>query len=293
MSKRYLIPLFADTHGGHKLGLMNPEALIWDTSLNEPELVEVPEPNSWQELMWDDYLWCISKVKDLAGEDEVIPHHLGDITQGSKYPVHLVTHNLRNQARIGYFNMKPWLDNIENITRFRFISGTPSHLGNEYSSLTYVYELISSDYTDVGFKISHHALQNVGEEVIDVAHHGPGPGRRKWLSGNILRYYLKDIVIRAAMNGEAIPRIVARGHFHTPVEETVTETIGGKFHKTTGIILPSFSGVNGYARQVIQSVSFVSTGLCCLEFVDGWFVENHWFIKTRDVRTRETLWKKN
>jgi hypothetical protein len=287
---RKLIPLFADTHAGHRLGLMNPMAQIWDTSVNPPELTTVPEPNAWQELMWEDYNRCIQSVKELAGEDEVIPYHDGDITQGSKYPSHLVAHSIKNQAMIAHWNMIPWLEEIPQVKQFNFIAGTPSHIGFEGSALMNMYDTITKDYPDVKFGLSHHAVHSIeGEDLLDIAHHGPQKGTRVWLAGNQLRYYLKSIFLSATTMGEQPPRVVIRAHYHTPQEETITENLNGEFFKITGIILPSFSGVNGYARQYTRSVSHVTNGICCLEFINGRFVDAHWFTKTRDVRSYERI----
>lgn len=283
---RKIVPLFADTHGGHRLGLMNPNAEIWDTSLNKPELVKVPDMNAWQELMWNDYNWCIQRTKELADGDEVIPYHVGDITQGSKYTTHLVAHGIKNQSLIATWNMMPWMEEIEQIKKFHFISGTPSHIGFEGTAIINVYEKISNDYDDVKFTLSHHAFDSIGREKIDIAHHGPQKGKRKWLEGNQLRYYLKSI--SASSTGER-PRVVVRAHYHTPHEETITELFDDGIFKMTGIILPSFSGVNGYARQATQSTSYVTNGICCLEIIDGKFKDTHWFTRTRDVRSHGTL----
>jgi hypothetical protein len=268
---------------------MNPDAQIWDSSVNPPELVQVRQPNSWQEAMWEDYNWCIEETKRLADGDDVVPYHDGDITQGSKYPVHLVAHGIKNQAMIAHWNMMPWLEQIPQIEKFNFIAGTPSHIGFEGTALLHVYEAMVSDYPDVKFGLSHHALHNLGTDLLDIAHHGPAKGTRKWLEGNQLRYYMKDIFLSAMVSGRQPPRIIIRAHFHTPDEETITEKVGDKFYKVTGIMLPSFSGINGYARQITKSVSHVTNGICCLEIIDGELKDTHWFTKTRDVRSYKKL----
>lgn len=281
---RKIIPLFSDTHAGHKLGLMNPNALIWDSSVNPPELVQVPRPNAWQELMWEDYIWGIEETKKLADGDEIIPFHVGDITQGSKYPSHLISLSSRNQSNIAYWNMAEWTERENSIMRFELVSGTPSHIGFEGTNLLNVYEAMTKEIDDLEVQMSHHAMRNVGKEWLDIAHHGPGDSKREWLKGNQLRYYLKDIFHKANAMKEICPRVVVRGHYHTPNEETITEETDQGYQQITGIILPSFSGVNGYARQATKSVSHVTNGMCCLEIIDGRFVEAYWFTRTRDVR---------
>ncbi len=289
MTNRQLIPLFSDTHGGHKLGLLNPNAQIWDTSDNPPMLVNAPELNKWQMRLWDIYNWCLDEIKLLAGNDEVIPHHIGDATQGSKFLSHLVAIGMKNQGMIAMWNMMPWFEKFDTIKRFRLISGTETHEGFESLGFVQVYEYLEADVEDVEFKISHHALQDIQGVLCDMAHHGPPPSSRTWLDGNLIRYYLKDIFLRSKVQEKQIPRIVVRGHFHSADEETITERVKDRFYKMTGIILPSFSGLNSYARKVTRSTSGVVNGMCCLEIIDGKLVDIHWFLKSADTRLLEKL----
>jgi len=68
-------------------------------------------------------------------------------------------------------------------------------------------------------KMCQHGLLDIDGVTIDYAHHGPFPGSRSWLKGNIARYYLRDLMMREIMNGNSPPKLVVRAHYHTPVEE--------------------------------------------------------------------------
>lgn len=284
------VPLFSDTHGGHKLGLMNPEAEILDTSVNPPGIEPVPDMNSWQELMWEDYGWAIDEIKLLSQGNEIQPWHLGDLTQGTRFKSHLVTQNLTSQSMIAHANVGFMLDKFGNqVKQFGIVTGTGVHIGFEMGVPMGVKKSLENDYEKIQFRISHHALVNAGGVLLDLAHHGTADSIRKWLEGNLLRYYLNDLYFKSRMEDLAIPRVVARGHVHVRVEETITKWQNDQKQYITGLTLPSYSGLGAYARKVTRSTGQIVNGMACLVIQDRKLQEVLWFTRTRDTRTKETM----
>ena len=86
MTKKYnrvIAACMADSHGGHVLGLVDPKTELQSEKLG----IHYPQLNDYQKYLWDDvYIKGIEDTFHLAGRDEIILFHKGDITQGNKYP---------------------------------------------------------------------------------------------------------------------------------------------------------------------------------------------------------------
>jgi len=284
---RKLAVLVSDMHSGHKLGLCNPDAKILNTAENPPKeqgvcLVE------WQEYLWDVvYSPAIEKVVKLAGKDEIIVNILGDIVQGSKFPNHLVAFEESNHCKIAYYNLLPWLS-IPNVHTMRLTTGTPTHEGENLSAAVTVADVIRNE-REIDIKVAHHFELNIDNFLLDIAHHGAHPGIRLHTRGNMLRYEMGSAISEYIENGEVPPDCVARGHFHMPVEETITRFRNDEMKKFTYLLVPSLTGMVPHARKVTKSISKVTNGICALEIIDGKLVNVHWFTKTIDTRYKEKV----
>jgi len=138
-------------------------------------------------------------------------------------------------------------------------------------------------YPGVEIAGAHHALVDVGGLLIDAAHHGPPPGSRSWLSGNVALYHLRDMVMRHLMAGKRPPDLFLYGHYHTKI--VVTLTIND--HDYRLIIMPSFlGGLTGYARMRTRSEYEITTGGCYFDIQNGALGQIKWVTKTIDLRTR-------
>ena len=84
-SKRCVVVGLADVHSGHSLGLLNPETVLISED-DEGQVEEwTPDLTETQRRLWHVYQQNIEQVSDLAGRDEVIVFHDGDLTNGDKY----------------------------------------------------------------------------------------------------------------------------------------------------------------------------------------------------------------
>lgn len=298
---RKLVLVFSDTHGGSKHGLCNPDADTIETieqltpqGVVEDAFLQKVSINSTQKYLWALYEKVIENVMKIAGEDPVIAMHNGDLTQGNKYKTHLMTEGMENQYRIAAYNMLP-LFSIPTLHRIFFIQGTESHIGFEGIAPHQVQLILSSDeFREMGsrkipIETANHALISIDDYLIDIAHHGAFPGSRKWLTGNIVRYNMKSDVISSAMSQSEIPDIYIRSHYHTPVEESLTEFIDDEPVRTKSIITPSFQGMNQYARQATRSKPAVTNGAVLLEIVNGKLLDIYWLMNTIDIRVKKEI----
>jgi hypothetical protein len=281
---RKILVTISDTHAGMKLALMNPATLLFDENQDGDIVPHSPPMTATQEYLWDVYMGNILKTIDIAGNDEIVIVHLGDECNGKKYPSQLVTTRESDQIIIADYNMRPWFE-LPNVTAFRQVVGTEAHNFGEGSSALLLCQILQGRYLDVDIKPFYHALIEINGITIDCAHHGPGPGSRNWLSGNVARFYLRDLMQWEIMSGNKPPDMVLRGHYHTPVHELL-ETKG----RTSELfVLPSFSMMGDHAIQVTQSKYEITHGFLVTEIVDGVIIKHHRLYETRDTRTREVL----
>ena len=262
MSERQIVAIMNDQHAGHKLGLYNPKTQLPDIDAEGNPTTYTPRPTSMQQWLWPNYVGDIAGVRELAGDDEIILVHNGDATCGNKYPQGRMSSRISDQIHIACMNLVPWLDSIK---RLRIITGTSAHNWGEGASEIEVARQIAGMALDVDVKTLYHARLTVGGVVVDIAHHGPYPGSRVWLHGNIARYYLRNIMMERILDGKRPPDVVMRAHYHEPVWETVR--VGE--HVADIMVVPSYCGMTHYSRQATRSTPVLWCGLVALEILNG------------------------
>ncbi len=276
----------ADTHGGHKLALLSPETVLLDQDEEGNPKPHTPQLTATQEYLWKLYTGHIEEVKKLAGKDPIHIWHDGDLTQGLKYPHHLVSTRLADQLAIGAYNLKPWL-RVPNVKTLRIVTGTEAHNFGEGSAEIAVSEWLASEFPKTDVRVTAHGLMTIKEMGLefDFSHHGPQSGSRSWLKGNVARFYLRDLMIREIENRGKPADIYVRAHYHEYVYEVLRE---GKF-KSRLLMTPSYSMIDDHALKVTQSKHMVTNGLVAFELIDGRISEPIELMKTLDIRTKETV----
>jgi len=276
----------ADMHAGHRLGLLNPETVLLreadDGSVEEwtPELTET------QRRLWHIYQENIEQVKALAGRDEVVVIHDGDATHGTTYREGLIPGTTQaDQREIAVQNLRP-LAELRSVRKVRLVTGTAVHVPNS-AEMRIAHKLAALTGRDV--QAVHHTRLTVDGVVFDVAHHGPFPGSRDWLRGNVARYYLRSCMYEDRRQGLEPARVYLRGHYHTRVHEVLDEAWRGQRWQSDLYILPSFCGLTAYARKVTRSEPVLVNGLVAFEIVDGVLVRAHEMLDWLDLRTEEVL----
>lgn len=270
MRKRVVVAFLADIHANSRFGLLNPDTVL---ERDDRGVVSTwkPQPTPDQIALWDWYMSDLEALRAFVGRDGLIVVVAGDITDGFKHPSDHVSARVDDQVLIAAKVLMPISQMFaRNLLGLYLVKGTEAHemLAGALSVLTgEVLRRVSS--VEV---YSHPKIVISGDRqqaIIDVAHHGPPPGKRVWLQGNEVRYYVRDIVTRHLVNGQQPPDAVVRAHQHVyTVNITEVQTVS-KTYFTLGMILPPYSLITPYARQAASSPQESRVGLVALEVVDG------------------------
>lgn len=284
--KRVIVPLFGDSHAGSILGLLNPT-----TELNiqdETGMVRTEKVNlkPIQEFIWGVYTDGIKSTVKLAGDDEIFPIHMGDMSDGKKYPEGLISSRLSDQIIIAVDNLSEWLK-YDNVKHLRIIEGTPAHNFGESSTEQLVDTICKSKFPDKDIQTQYYGLLNINNVIFDLTHHGPSAGKRVWLKGNEFRFYIRSLVMKELIRKNKAPNIIGRAHTHEPVEEWIWV----EDHRACGVITPPLCFPNDFAKQVTNGVYLVTIGMVAFETIsydDGRIsFFPHWMKKTIDIRSKE------
>jgi len=286
---RRIVVCLSDMHGGHKLGLCNPETVLHDEAEDGEIVPYRPSLTAVQRYLWNLYIGHVEQVAALADGDDIVVIHNGDLTQGIKYRDHLVSSRQDDQKEIAFCNLQP-LISLRNVSTVRIIIGTAAHNMGEGSAEIAVTRRLQARYPKRNIAVLHHGLFDVDGVTFDVAHHGPFPGSRKWLEGNVARYYLRDYMMTELLAGRIPARILYRAHYHTWIPpETLRMENNGDEYVSELELSPSYCGLGDHGRQASRSTHRQTHGLTVREIVDGRAVARHTFKKSLDVRTKEIL----
>ena len=283
--QRVVVGIVSDTHAGHSLGLANPQTKLYDPIFGE---LYHPALNLPQRRLWEWYEQDVAGVLAVAGSDPLIVAHLGDPTQGNRWAGELMDARMSSQIEIAAANMEPWRG-AKNLRAIRMVAGTGVHEFGEGSSARMTARILKEQAPELDVDSSYHPMLKAGGAELDLAHHGPHPGSRAWLKGNILRLYTLSIMQAALENGENPPAFVGRGHYHSYTYEVVTKRARGQTFQTHGMILPCYCFPGEHARKAAQSPSHVTLGMVALEIVGGRIQRCIEFMRTVDFRTREVI----
>jgi hypothetical protein len=286
--KRVILAVASDKHGGHKLGLLNPETVLEDEDSKGNLIQWTPELESFQQYLWGLHKKHVEDVKHLAGKDEIVVIDNGDLTAGNKYPHEQVSTRIADQFDIAAWNLRPWLD-LKNVKTVRITKGTGAHNFGEGSAEIITQRIVKGWYPKKDIRTIYHGLAKIGGITVDYTHHGPGTGGRNWLKGNIARYYLRSLVQDEIDLGNTPPDLVIRGHYHEYIEEHLVKLFMGKRYKVQLNIIPSYCGIDSYARQITKSVYVLHHGMVAYEIVDGKILDTLPLFNTIDIRTKEVI----
>lgn len=281
---RSILVVLSDTHGGNKAGLMHPGVILFDEDQNGNPVPYTPEPTATQSYLFDLYQRNIAATLELAAGDPIDVIHNGDLAQGNKYPQSLVSTRVSDHILIAEANLAPWLE-IPNVRSVRLAVGTGAHEFGEGAATIMVASLLKRRYPERDIAAAYHGLVDYDGCLVDYSHHGPHPGSREWLKGNVARFYLRDLMMREVMAHNTPPHLVLRAHFHTYVRE-VLEVSG---YESTLIITPSYCFMTDHARQATRSQHMISVGQVVFEIENGAPVKMHKQYETHDLRTRERI----
>lgn len=281
---RQILAVCSDTHGGLKVALMNPETILFSEDERGNYVAYHPQLSESQKFLWGSYLQNLQDLKDIADGAPIMGLHLGDECNGNKHPDLLVSDRIADQIIIAEYNALPMLD-MNNLVWYRQVVGTGAHNFGFGSSAISLCHSLQNRYSNKDIRPLYHGLLDYCGVTVDYAHHGPNPGSRNWLKGNVARFYLRDIMQRGIMSGNTPPRLVLRGHYHVPVYELLEE----RGYTSELYILPSYSFLNDHSVQASQSQFEVTIGMNIYEIENGNISQTHRLHKTLDLRTVEVI----
>jgi len=272
------------------MGLMNPDTMLYREN-KEGELIPYsPDLTEMQKYLWEDcYAQDLNELKKLAGKDEIIVLHVGDLTQGYKHPALHVSTRQIDQYLIAASNLQPLLS-MPNVKQCRLVAGTAAHCNIGAQSAVQVMQLLREAFSRVRIKVLYHGVLNPGIRI-DYAHHGPGGGIRDWTHGNAAMWYLRSRISEEWKKyaPKLPPRAYVRGHAHVHVHVTLHEELGGQPCTFDLLVLPGYCGIGDFARQVTRSAWCTQHGMMALEVVGDELVQIHEFTHELDVRVEEKL----
>lgn len=286
---RTVVAVVSDTHGGHKLGLLNPETVLYEENESGDLVPYTPELTATQEYLWKAYLDDMAEVWSWANGDRLVLIHNGDATQGLKYIDHLVSTRLADQITIGVMNLRPWFDQA-GVTVARIAKGTGSHVMGEGSSEILIGQQLAALYPEADVQVVYHGLLDIDGVELDYAHHGPYPGSRHWLKGNVARYDLRSLMLSELSAGKVPARVMLRSHYHEWIpEETLGIEFLGETYRSTLVMTPSYCGLGAHGHQSTRSTARQTHGMVAIEVIDGRLGEIRPLKRTLDLRTKERL----
>lgn len=286
--KRVILAVASDKHGGHKLGLLNPETILEDEDSKGNLIQWTPELGAFQQYLWNLHEQHVEDVKHLAGKNDIILIDNGDLTAGNKYPHEQISTRIADQFDIAAWNLRPWLE-LKNVKILRITKGTGAHTFGEGSSEIITQRILKGWYPKKDIRTIYHGLAKIAGLVVDYTHHGPTTGSRNWLKGNEFRYYLKSLIQDEIDLGNTPPDLVLRSHFHEYVEEYIVKMFMGTRYKVQGNIIPSYCGIDDHARKITKSKHILHHGMVCYEVIDGKILDTVPMFETIDIRTREVI----
>lgn len=290
-SSRLIVAVRSDTHGNHRFGLINPDTVFLYEDGHGGSSTERPKLLQTQEHLWEMAEEDRKAVAKLAGKDPIILFDLGDMGQGAANGFgngkELVSTRPADEIRIATANYEPWL-RMANVQHVRFFKGTAYHEGGQGSLAMTVADLLAARHgKDV--QAQYHALDTVGGITFDLAHHGPPPGIREWIRGNVLELYTRSLMMGELLAGREPPQVILRGHYHQFATRVVSVILATRTIETRAAILPSYCMIDDYARKVARSPSQVVIGMLAYEIIDGRLVAQHELRRTIDFRTMEVI----
>jgi len=291
LAKKYnraILATVSDSHGGHNLGLLNPETQIEEEDREGNIYYKPVVLNDVQEYLWEVYENSVAETKKFAGKDPIFVKHIGDINQGNIFPREQIGTRISDQTDIGFSLFLPWMT-LPNLKAVRIVKGTSSHNFGEGSAEILTARLLRAHYPKVDVRVLSHGLATISQVVIDYAHHGASTGSRNWLKGNEARYYLRSIMMDEIMMGNIPPDLVLRGHYHEPISELVTIRCDGHKYSSWIYILPSMAMIDTYGRQATRSKYVITNGIVLFEIINGKIHDTIELTKTLDIRTKEIL----
>ena len=281
---RKIILGLSDTHGMLEQGLQNPETQFSDGDGYELRPLNATQTDLWFKVFEPG----VKNVSELAGDDEIVCLHGGDVAHGNKYPEGLTSNKVHDQFTVARWNLKPILD-LPQVKKIYIASGTPAHSFGSNAAEAEVAMTFQAVHPDKIVRAISQKELSINGYVVELFHHGPSPGRRKHTKGNVARGFLLDRMIDSFEEGEKPPDLFLCGHFHEFVEDVMWKRNNGIDYRSRIIIMPPLCTFGDWGRQTMKSLKKVEVGIVAIETVNGKYLETHKFTQTLRLTGKEMV----
>ena len=114
--------------------------------------------------------------------------------------------------------VKIFLPQVNRAERVYGVRGTPAHVGSAGR-----YDNAVMRELGAGKPSAYHAEISISGVLFDVAHHGPGIGKKAWTAIS----YAKNVLFKRLLRRRRAPRVIVRAHVHRKLHETVRDPHSG------------------------------------------------------------------
>lgn len=285
-----VLALHGDTHAGNSLGLFNPDCEFEDQD-KEGNLVKVKyQLGVYQGYLWELFTEHVRNAFDIAGNNPLYVAHVGDKTQGIRFLDNLCANTLSAQVKIAVENDAPWFSGTKKPVGYFQILGTGSHVNGEGTTEKIAVSQLQIKYPKTKFELMYHGIFNFKGAMVDLAHHGPSSGGRKWLEGNVAGWMAKSQMLDDVLMGETPPHLIVRGHVHEYRRNVqILYTGDDREFETHTIILPSYCGLGDYGHKATRSEYLIQNGMVVVVFENGKIIKVVPMVKTVDIRRKVVI----
>jgi hypothetical protein len=227
------VVLIGDTHVGSSMGLC-PRGYFADDG-NEIKLNRLQEASldHWSEF------WKRRKAAKLP----TVTILMADLIDGNHHGTsQLWTTDEQQMIEAAVMLLNPVAAFSHTVLGLR---GTPAHVGASGKFDNAVCREIGARRVD-GKSSAYHLKPVISGVQFDVAHHGPGVGKKVHTFGNAGRSFARNIFMLALMRKTPLPQVIVRAHVHKKLWETLHD-FGHEYHM---LITPAWQWCTEYKYKI-------------------------------------------
>lgn len=228
-----VLAVASDLHAGSTLGLCPPVFNL------EAGTYKASTAQRWLWRCWLDYIEAVQQTAQKYGTGYTAIIN-GDAIEGNHHhTLAVVSGNETTQMRITEAVLAPLLQDASAVY---FIRGTPAHVGQSARLEEKIADNWSNTVHEGDNATRWHLRMDVNGTLFDVAHHGK-VGRLPWTRANGAHSAAGQMITQCADNGQPIPDVVLRAHWHQYVDTY------RNFNSTRLIAMPAWQLVTGYVQR--------------------------------------------
>ena len=264
MKKSAQVVVTSDHHIGSTVGLCPPEVYLDDGGEYKQTKLQAEAWKFWDKDFWP-YVW-----KQAQSRKTILVFN-GDLVDGDHHATNQIwTKSVFEQVRVATDIL---VKHTERADASYIVRGTAAHVQPSGTAEEAIAQKVKSTRVGgapVGARSIYHLMLNVYGVEMNIAHHGPNPGRRIWTHGNELRSYTRTIVLDGLISrgrGEKVvpPDVLIRSHVHRKVQETCNDY----GHVCLSFVTPAWQRKTEYAHSIVSHEDISDVGGLIIDIDDG------------------------